>query len=397
MHRDRFSLRPRKSVLLRSSAIVIVLASLTSLALSTVTTLSEKAKTDRAERYAKNLTSLTVSSVDDLAAFFKRQQAIYLLITPPSPNFVRRQPCGVIPFDPKGFPTEFLKGLIEETDNECPVYRLVLAEASKTRETVCANAMAYEIYAVGAAKDYDLWGFLNWFHPDLYSGRYTSAQIEWLKECYDPANVQIAITLLPAKYIDAYAAGLADAYVAPSGGGMAMMRYSGPPVTNIQVAVETQTNGMLVTVVYPDEFTNRVDVYACTNLLDAWWDLGVTTNVNLSTNWIEWLDTFLLEHRFYAAGNADVDTDADGLPDAREKFMYHTNPSNADSDNDGMADGWEVSYGFNPLDASDAGGDADLDGLSNWMEYVIGSGPRIGHATTSLTTLGVTFYQPDVL
>ncbi len=343
MRRDPSSLRPRKSVLIRTSAAAVVLVSLTALAVTAVTSLSERAKGDLADRYAKRLTARTVSNIDDLATFFKEQQALYLRITPPTPEFVFRQPCGVIPFDPKGFPEEFLKGLVEEKDKGCPVYVAVIAEDSTTRETVFANAKGYEIHAIAAAKDYDPWWFLNSIYPDLYSGRYGNDQIEMMQDWYDPAHIQIEVKLLPIEYIDAYATEMANAYVAPSGGGTVLMRYSGPPVTNLQfTAIESLTNGMLLTVAYPAGFTNRVDFFTCTNLVDSWWDLAVTTNVNASTNWIEWLDTYPPERRFYAAGNADVDKDGDGLTDAREKFMYHTSATTNDTDGDGLSDYEEV-------------------------------------------------------
>ena len=122
-----------------------------------------------------------------------------------------------------------------------------------------------------------------------------------------------------------------------------MMRYSGPPVTNIQfTAIETKTNGMLLTLAYPNGFTNRVDIFTCTDLVGAWWDLAATVNVNTSTNWIEWLDTSPPGLRFYAAGNADVDADHDNLPDDREKFMYHTSATTNDTDHDGLTDSNEV-------------------------------------------------------
>lgn len=35
--------------------------------------------------------------------------------------------------------------------------------------------------------------------------------------------------------------------------------------------------------------------------------------------------------RFYAAGNADLDSDGDGFADAREKFVYHTDPNDSNS------------------------------------------------------------------
>ncbi|MBN2145452.1 MAG: hypothetical protein JW774_12620 [Candidatus Aureabacteria bacterium] len=49
-----------------------------------------------------------------------------------------------------------------------------------------------------------------------------------------------------------------------------------------------------------------------------------------------------------------------------------------DSDNDGMPDYWEVKYGFDPQDPSDASLDADNDGSSNVEEYRKGTNPRGG-------------------
>jgi hypothetical protein len=46
-----------------------------------------------------------------------------------------------------------------------------------------------------------------------------------------------------------------------------------------------------------------------------------------------------------------------------------------DTDKDGLTDAWELVYGFNPLDSSDAQKDSDGDGLTNLEEYLAGSSP----------------------
>ena len=43
------------------------------------------------------------------------------------------------------------------------------------------------------------------------------------------------------------------------------------------------------------------------------------------------------------------DTDGDGLTDAYEKLVSHTDPNNPDTDGDGILDGWSVLLGLNPL------------------------------------------------
>jgi len=46
-----------------------------------------------------------------------------------------------------------------------------------------------------------------------------------------------------------------------------------------------------------------------------------------------------------------------------------------DSDKDGMPDVWELKYGLNPLDPSDASGDLDRDGFRNLEEFLAGTDP----------------------
>lgn len=81
-----------------------------------------------------------------------------------------------------------------------------------------------------------------------------------------------------------------------------------------------------------------------------------------------------------------ADTDQDGLSDTDETQHYGTDPNNADTDGDGMGDGWEVTAGSDPL-VDDAGGDADGDGLNNLDEYIAwmqsGNNPPDRPATTS--------------
>jgi vibriolysin len=52
-----------------------------------------------------------------------------------------------------------------------------------------------------------------------------------------------------------------------------------------------------------------------------------------------------------------------------------SNPPAKDSDVDGMTDYWELTFGFDPSDPSDANDDADIDGLSNLGEFQYDSNP----------------------
>jgi hypothetical protein len=57
-------------------------------------------------------------------------------------------------------------------------------------------------------------------------------------------------------------------------------------------------------------------------------------------------------------------------------IVYALLNDSLDNDFDGIPNGWEVNFGLNPFDASDAAVDLDNDGLSNLQEYQKGSKPN---------------------
>jgi hypothetical protein len=258
-------------------------------------------------------------------------------------------------FDPKAFPEAFSKSLIGMMEYDCPVYTVTGIEDPSTRNVIFINEDGAKIANVAESEGYDPWWLLNLYHPDLYTGRYSQQEIKQLKADFDPARVHITWKLLPVEYAEKYGQAVADIQAQNSakllgegaeGGITPMMMYQGTGMTNLEIVTcGMVTNGLKLTLAYPDDFTNRVDFFTCPDLIASWWDLAVdATNVNTSTNFIEWVDTNAMVQgmRFYSAGNADVDTDGDGLSDAREKFIYHTNSNTNDTDHDGLHDDYEI-------------------------------------------------------
>ncbi len=72
--------------------------------------------------------------------------------------------------------------------------------------------------------------------------------------------------------------------------------------------------------------------------------------------------------------DADEDYDLDGLTNY-EEYLLGTNPTRSDTDGDGMPDGWEIDNLFDPLE-EDGIFDDDSDGLSNVEEYQAGTNPH---------------------
>jgi hypothetical protein len=69
-----------------------------------------------------------------------------------------------------------------------------------------------------------------------------------------------------------------------------------------------------------------------------------------------------------------ADTDGDGIPDDMES-MYNTDLMKFSSGNNGIPDGWWISYGLSPY--SDPNADSDGDGRNNYREFLDGTDPTI--------------------
>ncbi|MCR8915836.1 PA14 domain-containing protein [Marinobacter panjinensis] len=70
--------------------------------------------------------------------------------------------------------------------------------------------------------------------------------------------------------------------------------------------------------------------------------------------------------------NSDQDDD---LLSALDEFWSATDPTNPDTDGDGIPDGYEFAYGLDPRDPTDASVDLDGDGYSVLEEYLAGTDP----------------------
>jgi hypothetical protein len=81
------------------------------------------------------------------------------------------------------------------------------------------------------------------------------------------------------------------------------------------------------------------------------------------------------------ANPTNPDTDADGLTDGNEVNVRLTNPTNADTDYDGLSDGREIALGTSP-GATDSDGDSFLDS----HEVLYGSNPTDLNSTPNTST-----------
>jgi len=129
-----------------------------------------------------------------------------------------------------------------------------------------------------------------------------------------------------------------------SGGAIAQPAYS----NDLWLDIDGQSTCRVLTVHAPEGFTNRVEIYHCDDLVSGDWSV-VTENLRpIDTEAAIWNPLGTGPVGYFVAGNMDVDSDTDGLPDAQEKFVRRTDPSNPDSDDDGFSDGLEVARMTDP-------------------------------------------------
>jgi hypothetical protein len=148
---------------------------------------------------------------------------------------------------------------------------------------------------------------------------------------------------------------------------------------DLWLEILTVTNSTGFFIVHPPEAevaTGAYDLFMTTNLSTDVSDLNLTNWLHLlrtvpgQTNLI--VPDLWADQAYFRLGRTN-DTDEDGMSDAYEHLVSHTNPTNADENDNGIPDGWEWSY-FGSLQAGDS--DYDGDGVTNYQEYLNGTDPN---------------------
>ncbi|HPF99288.1 MAG TPA: hypothetical protein PLE77_04420 [Kiritimatiellia bacterium] len=98
---------------------------------------------------------------------------------------------------------------------------------------------------------------------------------------------------------------------------------------------------------------------------------GIATTGRMALTWVDPGAISGVFCRVYLVGRQDIDSDNDGLDDAREVFVHQTLAVKADTDADGLNDGAEINvYGTDPNNP-----DSDADGMGDGSEVCWDSSP----------------------
>ncbi len=326
--------------------------------LAQLLTVSDGAEPD--PTVVKALSRQWAESPEDVAILARAHRNRMLPMIPPTAGMVYRHGGGYVIFDPNGFPKKFWVGLTGVLKNGVKVYPVTLVEDPTTRAARFYNAKGREFYTLPPPPDYDPFAWLFQNHPELYVADADPALRMAQEAIWDPARIRVAFDLVPASNLSQLSVALSGESKSFSmsvktldgteGGGLGMWMLDAISELAV-VGIRPTEEGVAIQIAWPDGFTNRLDIFARDALAATGWYAVAEGLETAGTNLLEWVDTAATGQvrRFYRVGNADLDTDQDGITDARERLIFGTDPEGVDTDNDGLTDWEELNvYGTNP-------------------------------------------------
>ena len=332
-----------------------------------------------------------VASLADLMARFEEDREGFLATLSPDPDFMHRHGGGVLPFAIRGFPAEFVQGLVSAKDGGVARYPIRVVEDRQTRERLIVNAAGEEIARRPAPADYDPGAYAkSRFGEEMGRDRRVADR---LLAIYDPARIVMEYELVAEEDI----AGWAEAEAAEGERLAAKQEEQAPRALEggappdelafVELRVEPGGGIRLSLAWTPGSLTsNTMDLFACADLVRGPWRIARTFVVDPAAGAHSVVVEGEAPQQFFDGWTHD-DSDGDGIPDGREKRLYGTDPNNADTDGDGLSDFDELYfYGTDPGNP-----DSDGDGISDGWKVVLGLHPL---APVQVGEVGLSVWTP---
>jgi parallel beta-helix repeat protein/predicted outer membrane repeat protein len=288
------------------------------------------------QRYYASLKASQVDSFEALVERFEDDQLRWAPLLPPCEvPLVLAEQVVAADFASGGFSQEALKTLVAAERLGVAVYPVLVVEDPLTRSRVvtCGGS---ELARIPAPLDYDpLWP-LEALCGSAEKAALYREYAPWIAAMFDSSRIVGRYALLPAEDLSHFVALISatasrKSVLDEASAQRLAMRTS---VEELTIAgLEHSATGMTLTIAYPDDFTNGLDIFGTDDLIAYWWDLLGTAAVSTSATSIAWTDTDAtnVASRYYRIGVGGIDGDEDGFADAREELMYHSDPEDADS------------------------------------------------------------------
>jgi len=295
------------------------------------------------------------ADLDALCQAMLDTQRANTLLVPPGMDYCEF-PLGVKVFSPKGFPKDFLAGLVASDLDGATVYPVRVTE-TEDGTLELRNAKDEVFYKIPAPGDYTLLWLVLARYADFWSK--PAAEREELAYLYDPTRAGIAVNLIESA--DLYTLLETQTQAAASlDFEMDLFRGldDGSQVDDLMITAIEPSNTTRITISYPATFVHtNIDVFACDGgqaLSNGWWTVaGQTNRAGVTTNHVHFLDATAgsAATRFYTCANGDVaggtnacanDLDGDQLSNLRERWVSHTSAYTNNTDGDAYGDYTEV-------------------------------------------------------
>jgi hypothetical protein len=295
---------------------------------------------------------LIVNSISELAGKYIAFREQYGPIAPPSviyQDVAEQMSKGDWSFLKGGWFFTFEDGVLYVPEKSALAQELKLPALIQAREDIKTGEIYFFSAPLtnGAAGNFS--GLAAFKAPEFMSYEKDVPLDRFLSDELSPRRVVWEITL--KSEADAWAdlafqSNEAQASELLEGGGMMRMMVPEENTNDLWLCLEPQTEGGInLNVFAPEGFTNRVEIYSSTDLISNVWSIAAQNLYPSGTNPAVWNTGFVPVH-FYRAGNMDIDSDGDGINDAREIIVHKTNPNEADSDGDTVSDYQELYVNF---------------------------------------------------
>lgn len=342
-----------------------------------------------------------VSNIEDLRGLLRESQARFFMPSIPSTDQILWDVRGesediFVDWFSGGWPESATKLAVATLDkNMIPRIEIHLWESPETGLITIENMSGETMATLKPEKGFDS---LGWAYDYFETSELTAFQ----QIIHASWHSALSLTLTPYLFAEV-CAGIREeeAVLAEQASslryeeeGMAMMSMGAG--VELQMDIDRLTNGTVEVFVewLSSLDSDSLDLFLCSDLISADWQLETNFPTASSTNfYFQDLETNQTA-RFYVTGTM-YDEDLDGLTSARERYLHKTREDLFSTDSDGLGDGWEIGYGFDPFSIAGnngALGDTDGDGYSNLEEQLNGTDPGFANSNSNTGTVATIRY-----